>query len=265
MLGGEFSIGVIEDFTTGGDNTGEANKICTNYFNVVKDTEDYVRSNAWAGKSEARIHTEAEAYALVHEWPELARVKGYPKEVFILSSGGYLNRVANRGPQPINKNVITTPYALGAFMMAYINPAAVNDFGTIVRSEFFSAASEFLEDTQLNQYFAGVIAAADLAYEEKLRPRLEQLEIELIPDDLPDTLDDVAPAKRPGVVRGLSKVVDDFADAESIARLIREKHEAEELMEVERKRASKAEALLEKRRRGAKVYKRREDRKNGKR
>jgi len=238
---------------------------CSKAYNEIQSaTERYILGNPPVGKKEGRIHTEAEAYALLHEWPRLSSARDYPQDAMFLSSGGYLNKVAKEGPYPLGRNVTTTPYALGAFISAYLNPAAVHDFGTIIRAEFFNAASDFIEESQLEQYFSGVITEADRAYEEVLRPRLEKLGDELIPEGLPETLSDVSAVQRPEIVRSLATAIADLTNVEEIRRLRQVLHEAKQRALQSDMRADKAEALLNKRRKGQARYERAHARRRGK-
>lgn len=226
------------------------------YAQVETEVREYVVAHASSSKSDTRVRTEAEAFAMVHEWESISASIGLPGDVAVLSSGGYLNRIANDGPRPLNRNVTTTPYALTATISTYLNSGAMHDFAGIVRSEFFNAASDFIEDAELERYFSGVISAADRAYEEDLRPRLLQMEAELIPDDLPDTLESIRPAERPDYVRGLTSVLADYSAAADVDRLRREKREAEQAAEEAVQRADGLQERLDRRKRGETHYQR---------
>ncbi|MBK9304707.1 MAG: SIR2 family protein [bacterium] len=234
----------------------EAEQASTDYSRIEQDTRDYISRNAASSKSVTRIRTEAEAYSFIHEWPRISESLGLIPDIAVLSSGGYLNRIAKEGPHNLGRNVTTTPYALNAVISTYLNSGAVHDFGAIMRSEFFNAASDFIEEAELERYFSAVISAADRAYEEDLRPRLIKLEADLFPEVLPETLSDIPPISRPEYTRGLSSIIADYTSTEEISRLLRGKLEAEKALKKAEARADKLENLLKKRQRGELRYKR---------
>ncbi|MBU1700461.1 MAG: SIR2 family protein [Candidatus Eisenbacteria bacterium] len=244
--------------------TREIENTSREYLKVRELTKEFIGLDNISGKTMMRMESEAEAYAIVHEWERIYFHLGCKSNVAILSSGGYLNRIAAKSPCAINRNIITTPYALGAFLSTYMNPSAILDFGAIIRSEYFNSASDFIEDVELERYFSGIIAAADRAYEDELRPRLEKLEIEIFPDGLPESLSEIDPVQRPEAVRSLSKVLSAYLDTDQINQLKKEKRRAEEQARIADERAKRAEKLLKKRRRGETKYKRAQKRREEK-
>lgn len=247
------------------------------YLTIFHETEKYIKGNAYAGKSATRIETEAEVYTIIHEWENYSCKAKCPHDTAILSSGGYLNSVALRGPFPLKKNITTTVFALGSYISTYLNSDAIHDFSAIVKSEFFNSASDYIEDKQLQTFFSSTINAADRAYTEQLRPMLEKIRNNLIPEDLPETLGEIAPIQRPGIVNSLSSFISKMIESDQITTLkktleeaklsaenesIRATEESKKAKEEAEKarnaseRAERAEALLIKRQRGEKRYKR---------
>lgn len=237
---------------------------CSPQFYEIRDrTDEYIAEHAPGGKTGTRVHTESEAYAVIHEWGSIGKSLGMLGEAYALSAGGYLNRVASEGPHPIGRSVVVTPYALAGFLDAYINPNAVHDFASVVRSEYFNCASDYLEEADLEKYFSAVIASADRAYEAELRPRLLEMEEGLAPSDIPGDLSDIPPIDRPEVVRGIAALIGGIRDKEEEARLFKEKQAAESRAQEAEERAKRAEELLDKRRRGQARYDRAEERRKG--
>lgn len=223
---------------------------------IRDDTYQYIKDNSSSNKSDLRKHAEAEAYAIIHEWRNFEKSDATATSSTLFSYGGYLNHIASKSTHALGFNVVITPYSLGAFVEAYLNPDATSDFGTIVRSEFFNTASDFIEDTELQQYFTTLINAADRVYEEQLRPRLAELDTGLFPEDLPNTLDEIPPLERPDVVRVLSTLYTDYTSYEHVKEMKREIELTQKEAEQARQRAERAEKLLEKRRRGQRRYER---------
>lgn len=234
--------------------------VCPDVGSVCAEIEAYIDEHAPQGKNRTRVRAEAEAYALVHQWTPFAEDEGLPAAVTVLSMGAYLNRVAREGPFPLDCSVTTTPSALNAYIATYFNAAAIHDFSTIVRSEFFSFASDLIEDQQLERYFSGTIAAADRAYREVLRPRIAQLEADIVSGDLPETLDEVPPIQRPGVVQGLATYINGVTDPAEVERLRREARESQERLEAAEKGRAEAEERLKRREKGARRYERQQKR-----
>jgi len=231
------------------------------FYAVRDETDVYISSHARDAKTDSRVHTESEAYAVIHEWAAIGAEMGLVGEAYLLSSGGYLNRVAAEGPRPLDRSVVITPYALAAFLETYSNPDAVHDFAAVVRAEYFNCASDFLEDQELERYFGAVITSADRLYESELRPRLEAMGRELVPFDIPDDLSDVNAVDRPEVVRSLATYLASMTSPEEQMRLRKGIREADARAITAEERARRAEDLLEKRRKGEARYRKAQGRK----
>jgi hypothetical protein len=227
---------------------------------VRHETEAFIRQSAPASKRDTRIRAEASAYAIVHKWSLVGEGEIQTTGALVLSAGTYFNRIAREGPHKLEYGAGTTPYALSGYLATYVNAASVHDFATIVRSEFFATASDLLDEQELERYFSDTIAAADRAYQEVLRPRLAELRAELVPEDLPETLDDVAPVDRPQVVRGLSTVIDELTDAAEVARLRKETRDLRTKLETSEKEKADAESKLKRKGKGARRYERQQRR-----
>ncbi len=220
---------------------------------IFTDTKVYVNSDLPSNKSDVRVQAESEAYTLVYQW-NLLNIDSSTSISTILSHGSYFNRLCSNSQHKIPHNIVITPYSFAAFVDTYLNSSANQNFDSIVKSQFFNTASDFLEDTELQRYFSTLISAADKVYEEILRPRMQALNIELIPDDLPDTLADILPTQRPQTIRALSKYLATYSSIEEVKKLRRDLEQSEIEKEQEKLKASAIEELLQKRRRGQKMH-----------
>jgi hypothetical protein len=233
------------------------------FYEVRDGTYTFIDQRANESKTDTRMRTEAEAYAAIHEWNPIGLTLGLPGDAYLLSFGGFLNKVAFEGPHPVGRNVVITPYALTAFLETYVNPDAAHSFGEIIRAEYFNCASDLLEEEDLARYFAGVISSADRAYETELKPRLLALGQELVPFDVPNDLSEVPEVERPEVVRGIAAYISQMVSPEERRRLVSERQTAERRASNAEDRAARAEALLEKRKKGQARYEKAEKRRKG--
>ncbi len=213
----------------------------SDYSDVHGASLDFINAASNPGKSGFRRDAEAEAYASVYGWPAYAAAQGLPCEAYVLSAGGFLDRVATESPYPLKRSCVATLTSLAAFMDTFIRGNAVDDFADLVKTDYFHSAADFVDPADLSRYFDSTIAAAERLYEEKLLPVLRKYQSILAPGDIPDTLAEVAPLDRPFVVRSFESVAADVGEIELSAELRAELRSKEDEIEELTTRVSRYE------------------------
>ncbi|MDZ4064936.1 MAG: hypothetical protein U1E22_09760, partial [Coriobacteriia bacterium] len=227
---------------------------CGNGEAVYRETLDFVMSEASADKTARRQRSEAEAYTTVFCWPGFSVSRGLSPEAYVLSAGGYLNKIARCGPHLMDTNVVVTAYTLGGFLSTYVNANAVHDFSAIIRAEFFASSAEFVDEKLLERDFDAAITSAERVFEERLRPLIQELEAGLLPSDLPEDLSGVPKLQRPEAVRSLARAVEEFVSPEAISEIKAENRELKKRLDEYDADRAREDALRGKRQKGKGKY-----------
>jgi hypothetical protein len=143
------------------------------------DTKEFIRREAedrLIDKSDSRIEAEAEAYTLIANAGVLGdkltpSAKEAAKDLAVLSQGGFLNRIARYGPQPLNKYIVVPPEALYAFLLRSGVVAEHSlSFRELMVSSLFDTSLHFIDREKYKDFFGGLINEAERIFSRTLRP-----------------------------------------------------------------------------------------------
>lgn len=190
-------------------------------------TEAFIREQAeerLVEKADSRMAVEAELFevlrARLDEKADPGRLS-----VGLLSSGAFLNKVAQTAPNAIHRNVVVAPDALYAFLVKTgKRPAKGSSFRELMLSTVFDTSNHFVDRQAYADYFAPIIREAESTYQQHLQTFHDEVDNQLTDA----TVDELDPLDRPLFMASLQARLE-FAVREKESRAVQAEAQNREL------------------------------------